>query len=201
MMFAKPDPELEDKQITPASHVPASSGTTLLPRPIASLVSLLTQSTSLSLRVGTFFGGVVLDGARTTTLTSLELGRAVIEGILTRAGRDVAFRSGDAHGRAEAESLLERSVGFVALLNVLALIMTCMLTSNLVGYITYNGDLCIILCCGHVSFFIDDAGIGCQFLAGSFVDFGRNPRVYRIVKGHCRYHYPHSTRVQVCGSG
>jgi hypothetical protein len=121
MMFAKPteperDPHIETQaQIisldTNASHVPATSGTTLLPRPVASLVSLLTQSTSLSLRVGTFFGGVALDGARATTLTGLELGRAVIEGILTRAGRDVAFRSGDEHGRREAESLLERSVG------------------------------------------------------------------------------------------
>ncbi|KAJ5439114.1 uncharacterized protein N7458_010112 [Penicillium daleae] len=119
-MFAKPieperDPPIETQaQIisldTNASHVPATSGTTLLPRPVASLVSLLTQSTSLSLRVGTFFGGVALDGARATTLTGLELGRAVIEGILTRAGRDVAFRSGDEHGRREAESLLERSL-------------------------------------------------------------------------------------------
>lgn len=100
-----------------ASHVPATSGMTLLPRPVASLVSLLTQSTSLSLRVGTFFGGVALDSARATTLTSLELGRAVIEGILTRAGRDVAIRSGDEHGRVEAESLLERSVRFLSFSN------------------------------------------------------------------------------------
>ncbi|KAJ5110089.1 hypothetical protein N7532_002734 [Penicillium argentinense] len=101
----------DDTQIAPAvTHLPATSGTTLLPRPVASLVSLLTQSTSLSLRVGTFFGGVALDGARATTLTSLELGRALIEGILTRAGRDVAIRSGDEHGRMEAESLLERSL-------------------------------------------------------------------------------------------
>ncbi|KAJ5368021.1 uncharacterized protein N7496_007781 [Penicillium cataractarum] len=120
MMFEKPiepdrdPPNEKETQIisleTNASHVPATSGTTLLPRPVASLVSLLTQSTSLSLRVGTFFGGVALDGARATTLTGLELGRAVIEGILTRAGRDVAFRSGDEHGRREAESLLERSL-------------------------------------------------------------------------------------------
>lgn len=109
-----PSPPLEQQvQIRPdtnASHVPATSGSTLLPRPVASLVSLVTQSTSLSLRVGTFFGGVALDGARATTLTGLELGRAVIEGVLTRAGRDVAVRSGDEHGRQEVESLLERSV-------------------------------------------------------------------------------------------
>lgn len=115
-MFKQPTPiqsqAEDDKQIglAEASHVPATSGTTLLPRPVASLVSLLTQSTSLSLRVGTFFGGVALDGARATTLTGLELGRALVEGILTRAGRDVAIRSGDEHGRIEADSLLERSV-------------------------------------------------------------------------------------------
>lgn len=93
-----------------AGHVPATSGATLLPRTAASLVSWLTQSTSLSLRLGTFIGGVALDGARATTLTGLELSRAVIEGILTRAGRDVAVRSHGEQGKAEAESLLERSV-------------------------------------------------------------------------------------------
>lgn len=118
-MFVNPKTKTtpEEKQIGDASHVPATSGTTLLPRPVASLVSLLTQSTSLSLRVGTFFGGVALDGARATTLTGFELGRAVIEGILTRAGRDVAIRSGDEHGRMEAESLLERSVGLSCVLH------------------------------------------------------------------------------------
>jgi hypothetical protein len=110
-MFANPDPETSPEEEQIASHVPATSGTTLLPRSVASLVSLLTQSTSLGLRVGTFFGGVALDGARATTLTGFELGRAVIEGVLTRAGRDVAIRSGDEHGKMEAESLLERSVG------------------------------------------------------------------------------------------
>ena len=92
------------------AQITQPTGSTLLPRPVASLISLITQSTSLSLRLGTFFGGAALDGARATTLTSLELSRALVEGILTRAGRDVAIRSGDEHGRTEAESLLERSV-------------------------------------------------------------------------------------------
>ncbi|KAF7595019.1 hypothetical protein BBP40_007620 [Aspergillus hancockii] len=93
-----------------AGHVSATSGATLLPRPVASIVSFVTQSTSLSLRLGSFFGGVAIDGARATTLTGLELSRAVIEGILTRAGRDVATRSSGEHGRADVESLLERSL-------------------------------------------------------------------------------------------
>ena len=105
----RPDGDVEVTHHDGASHVPATSGMTLLPRPVASVVSFLTQSTSLSLRVGSFFGGVALDGARVTTLTGLELSRAIIEGVLTRAGRDVAIRSSE-HGKAEAESLLERSV-------------------------------------------------------------------------------------------
>lgn len=89
---------------------PAAAAATLLPRPIAQLISFLTHSTSLSLRIGTLFGGAAIDGARATTLTGLELSRAVIEGVLTRAGRDVAIRSSGERGKVEAESLLERSV-------------------------------------------------------------------------------------------
>jgi hypothetical protein len=111
-MFTKSNgrgnPDVETNLDHAHAHVP--TGSTLLPRPVASLISLITQSTSLSLRLGTFFGGAALDGARATTLTSLELSRALVEGILTRAGRDVAIRSGDDRGRTEAESLLERSV-------------------------------------------------------------------------------------------
>ncbi|RAH42895.1 lipase family protein [Aspergillus brunneoviolaceus CBS 621.78] len=91
-------------------HVPATSGLPLLPRPLASMVSFMTQSTSLSLRIGSFVGGAAIDGARTTTLTGLELSRAILEGILTRAGRDVVIRSSGEYGKAEAESLLERSL-------------------------------------------------------------------------------------------
>lgn len=94
-----------------SNHIPPTdAGATLLPRPIASLVTLFAQSTSLSLRVGTYFGGAAIDSARVTTLTGLELSRAVVQGILTRAGRDVADRSDGGYGQAEAESLLERSV-------------------------------------------------------------------------------------------
>jgi hypothetical protein len=88
-------------------HPPSS---TLLPAPIASVVSLATRSSSLYLRLGTFIGGLALDGARVTTLTGLELSRAIIEGILSRAGRDVAGRTSGELGRAEAEGILERSM-------------------------------------------------------------------------------------------
>jgi hypothetical protein len=92
------------------AHVPATSGATLLPRSLASLISFVAQSTSLSLRLGTYFGGAALGGARLSTLTGLELSRALLEGVLTRAGHDVGGRSHGEYGRLEAESLLERSV-------------------------------------------------------------------------------------------
>lgn len=201
-MFATPiDPERdppnkEQTQLsleTNASHVPATSGSTLLPRPVASLVSLLTQSTSLSLRVGTFFGGVALDGARATTLTGLELGRAVIEGILTRAGRDVTFRSGDEHGRREAESLLERSV--CDLEDYLIILMCEILNISIVGAPAYDRDLGIILCCGFFPFLVHDAGLGCQLFAGSFVNSRCHPRIYRVVESYRGHHHAHPTRI------
>lgn len=85
-------------------------GSTLLPAPIASVVSLVTRSSSLYIRLGTFIGGLALDGARVTTLTGLELSRAIIESVLYRAGTDVSTRSTGELGRAEAEGLLERSI-------------------------------------------------------------------------------------------
>lgn len=70
----------------------AASGPTLLPGPVASLVSVISKSTSVSIRLGSFVGGAALAGARIGTLTGLELGRAAIEGILHRAGHDVNSR-------------------------------------------------------------------------------------------------------------
>ncbi|KAF7715342.1 Uncharacterized protein PECH_001406 [Penicillium ucsense] len=105
--------QLQLRRDTDADHIPATSGSTLLPRPFASLVSVITQSTSLTLRVGTFFGGVALDGARATTLTGLEFSRALVEGVLTRAGRDVAVHTGDEQSRREVDSLLERSLALL----------------------------------------------------------------------------------------
>ncbi|KAH8705594.1 putative lipase [Talaromyces proteolyticus] len=96
--------------ILQATSRAAVTGATLLPRSIASVVSFLAQSTSLSLRVGTYFGGAAIGGARVTTLTGLELSRALVEAVLTRAGHEVAGRSHGEYGQIEAESLLERSL-------------------------------------------------------------------------------------------
>lgn len=195
-MFAKADPETTPKEETrqislaEASHVPATSGTTLLPRPAAFLVSLLTQSTSLSLRVGTLLGGVALDGARATTLTGLELGRAVVEGILTRAGKDIAIRSGDEHGRSEAESLLERSVSLLVLVTIVTILTICSARD-----ITYNSDLGVLLRRRLISLLIYDAGLGCELLTGAFVIARCDPGIHRVVEGHRGHHYSHPAGV------
>lgn len=113
------EPPIEEKGVQSYQHDPAqrsvvSSGRTLLPGTIASLVTTFTQTASFGLRVGTKLGGFAIAGARETTLTSLELTRAAVEAILTRAGKDVSERRTDELGRAEAESTLERSVSGVS---------------------------------------------------------------------------------------
>ncbi|KAF7504936.1 hypothetical protein GJ744_001583 [Endocarpon pusillum] len=109
------EPRNEEQGVQLYQHDPSqrsvmSSGRTLLPGTIASLVTTFTQTASFGLRVGTKLGGFAIAGARETTLTSLELTRAAVEAILTRAGKDVSERRTDELGRAEAESTLERSI-------------------------------------------------------------------------------------------
>ena len=100
-------------QIRASENPPASissPGKTLLPGSLASLVSAVTGTSSLAVRIGSKVGGFWIAGARETTLTSLELTRAALEAILTKAGRDVSQRRNGELGRAEAESILEKSV-------------------------------------------------------------------------------------------
>ena len=99
----------EGEQATPSSPI-HHVGPTLLSAPLANVVSLVTRSSSLYLRLGTFIGGLALDGARVTTLTGLEISRAIIESVLYRAGKDVSARATGELGRAEAEGLLEKSL-------------------------------------------------------------------------------------------
>ncbi|KAK3396176.1 hypothetical protein B0T20DRAFT_263470 [Sordaria brevicollis] len=89
---------------------PSNPGRTLLPSSVARAVSFATRSTSLALRVGTLLTGYGFDAAKMTTLSSLEMGRFVLEGILGRAGRDAIARSSSEHGRKEAENMLEKSL-------------------------------------------------------------------------------------------
>ncbi|PSR76534.1 hypothetical protein BD289DRAFT_456949 [Coniella lustricola] len=90
--------------------VHSSAGRTLLPSPVASAISLWTRSASLALRVSTVIGGYGLGAAKATTLTSLELGRGILEGILHRAGNETFIRSSSDLDRADAETVMERSL-------------------------------------------------------------------------------------------
>ncbi|RYP43064.1 hypothetical protein DL770_011858 [Monosporascus sp. CRB-9-2] len=100
---------IQDAEAIAPAHPQTSPGGTLLPTPVANAVSLATRSTSFALRVGTAIGGYGLSAAKFTTLSSLELSRGILEGILHRAGKDVVSRSRSNLGRADAETILERS--------------------------------------------------------------------------------------------
>jgi len=89
---------------------PSQPGRTVLPSPVARAVSIATRSTSLALRVGTLITGYGFDAAKVTTLSSLELGRAMLEGILGRAGKDAIARSGSTMAKRDAETILEKSL-------------------------------------------------------------------------------------------
>jgi len=93
-------------------HIPLEphQGRTVLPSPIAKAVSLATRSTCLAIRVGTLISSYGFDAAKFTTLSSLELGRGILEGILSRSGRDMLIRSNSDLGREDAETVLERSL-------------------------------------------------------------------------------------------
>lgn len=106
---AAPDPlglPAEPRDVIPSPP----PGRTLLPAPVATAISLLTRSASLALRVGTVIGGYGFGAAKATTLSSLELGRGIIEGILHRAGSESFSRSNSDLGRADAETIMERSL-------------------------------------------------------------------------------------------
>ncbi|KAH8158522.1 hypothetical protein CIB48_g9727 [Xylaria polymorpha] len=91
----------------PATLLPAG---TLLPGSVANAVSFATRSTSFAIRLGATISGYSIGAAKITTLSSLELGRHVLDGILNRAGRDVFVRSPSELSRADAESILELSL-------------------------------------------------------------------------------------------
>ncbi|KAH8780024.1 lipase [Diaporthe sp. PMI_573] len=97
--------------VEPRDVIPSPPpGRTLLPAPVATAISLWTRSTSLALRVGSVIGGYGFGAAKATTLSSLELGRGIIEGILHRAGSESLSRSNSDLGRADAETVMERSL-------------------------------------------------------------------------------------------
>ncbi|GAP86633.1 putative lipase [Rosellinia necatrix] len=96
--------------VSQESPTPPPLAGTLLPSPVANAVSFATRSTSFALRVSTTIGGFGFGVAKLTTLSTLELGRDVLDAILNRAGRDVFAGSPSDLARARAESVLEMSL-------------------------------------------------------------------------------------------
>jgi hypothetical protein len=109
------DPEKSSPAAASATALQQHQQTpTILPARIAQAVSFATRSTCLAIRAGSFVGTYGLDAARFTTLSSLELARGAIEGILSRAGRDVTTLVDRPQcselAVAEAETVLERTL-------------------------------------------------------------------------------------------
>ncbi|KAM0280154.1 hypothetical protein ACHAQH_004226 [Verticillium albo-atrum] len=101
----------EQKELILARISSASEpGKTVLPDPVAKAISLATRSSSLALRVGSLITSYGFDAAKFTTLSSLELGRGILEGILHRAGQNAIARSQSTLARADAETVIERSL-------------------------------------------------------------------------------------------
>ncbi|KAL2354608.1 hypothetical protein BJ546DRAFT_843706 [Cryomyces antarcticus] len=107
----KPD-ELDNRNSL-AVLAQASVQPTLLPPSVASAVSLATRTSSFTLSVGSFFGNLAINGARTGTLAGLELSRSLLELIVARAGQDVADRSLGPMGKAAAEGVMGKSLGTI----------------------------------------------------------------------------------------
>ncbi|PFH57975.1 hypothetical protein XA68_14317 [Ophiocordyceps unilateralis] len=112
-MAAREEPYLDETLPTTTTHRSVSvvpPAPTLLPRPVAQAVSLATRSTGLAIRFGSLVSSYGLDAARFTTLSSLELARGLVEGVLSRAARDTLARSNSDLAAADAETILERSL-------------------------------------------------------------------------------------------
>lgn len=99
-------------EASPVSTLTAATGATLLPTSVASIVSLLSKSTSVSIRLGVIVGATLLDTARTGTLASLEISRAAVEGIVRRGSHGVVVRCG--REAAELEGWASKGVSFLA---------------------------------------------------------------------------------------
>lgn len=99
-----------DNQLAHPDPQPPQPGRTLLPGPFAQAVSLATRSTCLAIKFGSAASYYGLGAARVTTLSSLEIARTLVEGVLSRAGRDTLARSGSELAAVDAENVIERSL-------------------------------------------------------------------------------------------
>lgn len=92
----------------------SSHSSTLLPNRLAKIVSTVSKSSTMSLRLSTYIASTLLDSARIGTLTSLGFTRRAIEGILYKADQDTE----------NAESWTQSGMGFVNRAATLAQLFT-----------------------------------------------------------------------------
>lgn len=109
---------VEDADDDDAAHghphdAAVQQGRTLLPFPFAQAVTLSTRSASLFLRLGTSIGGYTFHASKAATLSGFDLSRVIVEGILSRAGKDLLATNSTDFGRAETENLLERGLATI----------------------------------------------------------------------------------------
>ena len=113
-MIDDDDSDPGPRAMLPARAIPTEEptppGKTILPSAFASFVTLVTSTSSLSLRLGGFCANAAIGAARFGTLGGLELGRVILEGLLFRAGQDVIETSKGRVGKSTAETLLNNAV-------------------------------------------------------------------------------------------
>lgn len=107
-----PSADVDKSPVLPEERRPSTLGITktLLPAPVASLISFATATSSLSLRIGGFIGHLAIDLSRIGALSGVELGRAALESVLFRAGQDVLDSSIGGRGQATAEGILDSAL-------------------------------------------------------------------------------------------
>ena len=102
--------ENRENQVVLPTHQTNPQSATLLPSPVAYAVSLATRSSCFAIRISSRVGAYGLEAAKVTTLSSLEVARGTVEGVLGRAGRDSILGSTSDLAAADTETILERSL-------------------------------------------------------------------------------------------
>ncbi|RMZ79380.1 hypothetical protein DV738_g3417, partial [Chaetothyriales sp. CBS 135597] len=109
--WERPGPNDEEKQL--ATSLPTTQNRTLLPGPVAALVSAGTGIGALGVKAGTRVAGWGLYAGREGALRTLSLGRTAAEGIFFLAGQDVALHTTSELGQQDAAHILARAIGLL----------------------------------------------------------------------------------------
>ncbi|RMZ89028.1 hypothetical protein DV736_g3747, partial [Chaetothyriales sp. CBS 134916] len=100
----------EEKQLAKSL---SQQNRTLLPSPVATLISAGTGIGALGVKAGTRVAGWGLYAGREGALRTLSLGRTAAEGIFFLAGQDVALHTTSELGQQDAAHILARAIGLL----------------------------------------------------------------------------------------